>query len=107
MAQGKIIVETSAVIGVAKNIETLVQNYHDAYTELYKIVDSMGQAQDWHGADHDAYVRQIKAFENDFQAMEELMRAYADFLQKAMDGYKTIQSHTVDSVSKNLQASAN
>lgn len=107
MAQGKISVETAAVIEVAKSVDTLAQNYHDAYTELYKIVDSMAAEEIWQGTDNDAYVKQINAFKNDFQAMEELMRSYAEFLRKAMEGYKTIQSHTAESATKKLQTSWN
>lgn len=107
MAQGKIIIETSEVISASQKIEGLAQNYHDAYMELYRIIDSIQTAGDWQGTDNDVYTQQIYAFKNDFVAMEQLMNAYADFLRTSANGYKTVQKYTTDAVAKKLSTSAN
>lgn len=105
MAQGKIIISTEDVKGVSRNIEELAVKYHDAFTELYALVDSLAESGMWQGVDNAAYVQQINGFKDDFARMEALMVSYADFLKKAAEGYKTIQNFTTDQVGKKLTTS--
>lgn len=105
MAQGKIIISTEKVKAVARKVEGLAKNYHDSYTELYSIVDSLAGEGFWQGADNVAYVEQINEFKNDFMQMEQIMNAYADFLVKAANGYKTMQSSITDQAGKKLATS--
>lgn len=105
MSQGKIIISTEEVKAVAKRVEGLAKNYHDRYTELYSIVDSLADEGFWQGADNVAYVEQIYQFKNDFVEMEQIMNAYADFLEKAANGYKTMQNSITDQAGKKLVTS--
>lgn len=105
MAQGKIIISTEEVKSVSRNIEQLAGKYHDAYVELYTVVNSMAESGIWQGTDNATYVQQINSFQDDFLRMENFMISYADFLMKAADGYKTIQNFTTDQVGKKLSTS--
>lgn len=105
MAQGKIIVSTEEIKSVAKSIETLADNYHTEFTDLYKIVDSLASTGVWNGVDNVAYVEKINGFKDDFARMESLMRQYAAFLTNAANGYKTTQTHITNQVDKKLVTS--
>lgn len=105
MSQGKIIISTEEVKAVAKRVEGLAKNYHDGYMQLYSIVDSLAGEGFWQGADNIAYVEQIYQFKNDFMEMEQIMNAYADFLEKAASGYKTMQNSITDQAGKKLVTS--
>ncbi len=105
MAQGKIIVATEELKSAAQKVDDMAQSYNESYTELYSIINSLSETGIWQGEDNQAYVQQIEQFRNDFEAMEQLMRSYADFLRKAAEGYKTIQNNTTEQVSKKLVTS--
>ncbi len=105
MAQGKIIVATEELKSVAQKVDDMAQNYKESYIELYSTINSLSETGIWQGVDNQAYVQQIEQFRNDFEAMEQLMRSYADFLRKAAEGYKTIQNNTTEQVGKKLMTS--
>ena len=105
MAQGKIIISTEEVKAAAKRVESLAEKYHNSYTELYSIVDSLAGEGFWQGVDNVAFVEQINQFKNDFVMREGIMKAYADFLTKAAEGYKTMQNSIVDQTGKKLVTS--
>ena len=100
MAQGKIIISTEEVKAAAKRVESLAEKYHNSYTELYSIVDSLAGEGFWQGVDNVAFVEQINQFKNDFVMMEGIMKAYADFLTN-----KTMQNSIVDQTGKKLVTS--
>lgn len=103
MGQGHIIVETAELENAALKIENLTNQYHNDYTELYSLVDSLSDLGAWQGTDNVAFVNQIKQFKNDFERMEQLMKDYSGFLRKTASGYKTTQGHITSQANKNLK----
>ncbi len=103
MGQGQIIVETAELESAALKIENLTSQYHNDYTELYSLVDSLNDLGAWQGADNVAFVNQIKEFKNDFERMEQLMKDYSGFLRKTASGYKTTQGYITSQANKNLK----
>lgn len=105
MSQGKIVIATEEVLNAAGKIRGFADDYKAEYVKLYDIVESMAELGIWVGADNVAYTKQIEGFKNDFKKMEELVRSYADFLEKASRGYKAVQNNITNQVDKKLEIS--
>ena len=99
MARGQIIVETSQLDSVARQVEELANTYQSNYNELFRIVQDLQNA--WGGTDNMAFTDQIEGFRDDFQRMEALMRDYAAYLRKSATTYRDTQNSIAQSA-KNL-----
>ena len=88
---GKITVHTSELITASENVTNLADSYNADYTKLYSLIDELRSS--WDGKDNQAYTLQIAEFKNDFEAMEALMRQYAEFLSMAATKYRETQDN--------------
>ncbi len=89
----KIVVQPKELEKAAANIESMAADYESYYTSLYGEVDSMAAV--YQGADSDAFINQIKGFQDDFQNMKTLMMQYAEFLRNAAKLYTETQQDRV------------
>lgn len=83
---------------VANDMEKLIGEYQGIYKALYGEVEGMSSA--WKGVDNQAFVQQIKEFDNDFQKMIELMSQYRQFVVDSSTAYKKTQSEIVAAAKK-------
>jgi WXG100 family type VII secretion target len=86
----QITVTPSELESVAGKISQWTTDYRNFVKELYGEIDAMSKA--WQGADNLAYTNQVKGFEEDFQAMANLMNQYEDFLRKSAKAYRDTQN---------------
>lgn len=89
-----IVVDPNELAKAAGLIEAQAADYEKQYNQLFCEVDGMGAA--WQGADNQAFVTQIKGFINDFQAMTELMKRYAEFLRTSAKTYTNTQNEIIN-----------
>ncbi|MDR1464445.1 MAG: WXG100 family type VII secretion target [Oscillospiraceae bacterium] len=87
----KIVVDPAKLEQSAQKVEQQAQDYTQLYQQLYTEVDSMGSA--WQGKDNQAYVTQIKGFEDDFQGMVAQLKQYAEFLRQSAKAYRSTQEN--------------
>jgi len=90
----KIVVEPAKLETAAQKMEAQAADYERLYKQLFSEVEGMGAA--WQGADNQAFVSQIKGFEDDFQKMRELMKAYSEFLTTSAKIYRETQTETIN-----------
>lgn len=82
-------VEIEKLNKVATNIETAKQDYQRLYNELYSKVDELCSA--WNGKDNQAFVSQIKSYQDDFRRIAIILSQYSDFLRNSARAYKGTQ----------------
>lgn len=89
----RINVEPTRLEHSAAQIEQKAQEYQRHYQRLFQHVEAMSAT--WKGKDHQAFIQQIRGFENDFKAMQLLMKEYAGFLRVSAKAYRDMQSERV------------
>ncbi|GKU77585.1 WXG100 family type VII secretion target [Paenibacillus sp. L3-i20] len=85
----RILVDPEKLITASGNIATIVGEYIGYYGQLYKEVDAM--AAGWKGKDNLEFTARIKDFQKDFKAMEQVLKAYSDYLKVSGDNYNKTQ----------------
>lgn len=73
----------------AAQIEQLASDYKTQYENIYGKADEMSAK--WKGKDNQAYIEQIRGFEDDLKKMYALMTKYAEFLRNSAKAYSEIQ----------------
>jgi len=87
----KIAVDPAKLEASAQKVDSQAQEYTKLYQQLYSEVDAMGAS--WQGADNQAYVSQIKGFQDDFQNIVKQLNQYAEFLRQSAKAYRTTQEN--------------
>lgn len=82
-------VDTEAIAGASKKIDSLKVQYSSSYENVYEIFEQLDSS--WNGVDNDKYREQLNEFRNDFQDLEEKLQNYIDFLNKAVTKYSDVQ----------------
>jgi len=93
-----IMVDPSKLTSTASTIEGYAGDYKKTYEQLLNEVDAM--ANGWSGTDNVSFTAQIKGFQDDFQAMYNLMNEYVAFLRDSVNKYITTQNNIADSAKK-------
>ena len=83
-------VEPAKLLKVAQNIDTVRDDYKRLYTQLYATVDRLSSV--WQGKDNQAFIAQIRGFEDNFRRINVVMNQYSDFLRNSTQGYETTQN---------------
>lgn len=78
----------------AQQMETMKADYKRIYNQLFSEVEGMAAA--WQGKDNQTFATQIRGFEQDFQAMENLLQSYADFLNTSAKTYRNTQTEIIN-----------
>ncbi|MDR2751991.1 MAG: WXG100 family type VII secretion target, partial [Clostridiales bacterium] len=69
----------------ASQVEAQRARYHSIYTKVLGEANTLNPF--FKGRAHDAFVRRLQAFENDFRLMEELLFKYVTFLKESARKY--------------------
>ena len=99
MATTLIQVSPEQLDNAAKTISGMAVDYETLYKQLLSEVEGMKDVT-WGGADAEAYIAQVKSFEDDFIKMFNLMNDYANFLTKSANAYRTTQGNVKDLAAK-------
>lgn len=84
-----ILVEPAVLENSASSIETLNDQYREAYQRLYQNVDMLSTA--WQGSDNTAFINQINGYKEDFMRISLLLSQYSEFLQSSAHAYRQTQ----------------
>lgn len=82
-------VDTEAIAGAAKKIDSLKVQYSSSYGKVYDLFEQLDSS--WNGVDNDKYREQLNEFRGDFQDLENKLQDYINFLTKAIEEYDTVQ----------------
>jgi WXG100 family type VII secretion target len=93
-----IMVDPSKLTSTASTIESYAGDYKKTYEQLLNEVDAMANA--WSGTDNVSFTSQIKGFQENFQAMYNLMNEYVNFLRNSSNAYSTAQQNIADAAKK-------
>jgi WXG100 family type VII secretion target len=89
-----ITVDPAKLDAASNKIQQQAADYQRVYKQLFSEVDAMAAA--WQGADHLAYVNQVKGFMDDLQKMTELMNQYSEFLKMSATTYRNTQNEVIN-----------
>lgn len=85
----QIIVEPSHLENTANNVESSNNDYQRIYNALYAEVDKMATV--WEGKDNTAFTNKIKAYQDDFRQISNILTHYSDFLRNTARAYRETQ----------------
>ncbi|MDR1638963.1 MAG: WXG100 family type VII secretion target [Clostridiales bacterium] len=97
MPEAKFVVTPELLRQTASQCEAQRARYHSIYTKVLGEANTLNPF--FKGRAHDAFVRRLQAFENDFRLMEELLFKYVTFLKESARNY--------DVTDENVAAGAN
>lgn len=85
-----ILVEPAVLENSSSSMETLNDQYREAYERLYQSVEMLSSA--WQGADNTAFINQINGYKEDFKRISLLLSQYSEFLQSSAHAYRQTQT---------------
>ena len=94
----RIIVDPSRLESTASNVDSANNDYQRIYHNLYAEVDKMETV--WQGKDNTAFTNKIKAFEDDFRQISNILSHYSDFLRNSARAYRETQDELYNATSR-------
>lgn len=94
----RIIVDPSRLESTASNVDSANSDYQRIYHNLYAEVDKMEAV--WQGKDNTAFTNKIKAFEDDFRQISNILSHYSDFLRNSARAYRETQDELYNATSR-------
>lgn len=94
----RIVVEPSRLENAASSIESSNSDYQRIYNALYSEVDKMSSV--WEGKDNTAFTNKIKAYQDDFRQISNILIHYADFLRNSARAYRETQEELYNATSR-------
>ena len=85
----QIVVDPMKLETGAQRIEQQSMTYDRSYARIYQAVEALSAS--WQGKDNQAFVTQIKGFQNDFAQLSALMKEDANFLKISAKVYRDTQ----------------
>lgn len=85
-------VETEKLTSSAGKIEDETGRYNGEWNKLYSEVQSLRSA-NWTGEASETFNQRLEGYRNDFQQMEEALKAYAEFLKTAAKSYEQTENN--------------
>ena len=79
-----------------------IRNYKGEFNGSYSDICTQARAlttTTWGGRDADEFYAKVDAFKKDFQAMEDILEAYSQFLHRSSEAYTNAQNDVVNRAS--------
>ncbi len=79
--------DVDALRRAAHRISGIADNYHDEYTNMYRVIhDRLSAA--WMGADSDSFQENVDSVKYKFKDMYDIMKSYSQFLYDTASKYE-------------------
>lgn len=100
---GELLVTPQELEATSQRVDEQVSKYKACYDRIYGAVDSLSAH--WSGEANQAFVTQIRGFQNDFEGMQKLLAKYAEFLRVSGNNYQNAENIIIENARTELSTS--
>lgn len=97
---GELLVTPQELEAIAQRVEEQTSKYNALYNGIYSDVDSLSNF--WIGEASQAFITQIRGFQNDFDSLGKLLMKYAEFLRVAGNNYQNMENINIENARTEL-----
>lgn len=101
MADG-LIVSPQELQAASERVKEKAAQYKASYDRIYAAVDSLSTH--WSGEGNQAFVAQIRGFENDLDNMRKLLEKYSEFLFISGNNYQNAENIIIENARTELSS---
>jgi len=99
---GALLVTPQELQQTSEQVKEKASQYKASYDRVYAAVESL--AAHWEGEANQAFVAQIRGFENDFDNMRKLLEKYGEFLFVSGNNYQNAENIVIENARTELSS---